>query len=323
MYKKYNIEYNLSGGSSSNNVNENVSENFLYTDSLDVSGLLSDINQKNYDVKYYYPEDQWLEEVKEGNISNSYQIPLGLAWEKIKLSQQLNFKIEDYEKLITFNTYKLTNSDDIGNKKLIILPGFSSDSFGWTISRISKYHQIIFNQGFKEIHVFDFTGIGGRKDDKTIPQFNIQSDVIKKFPDISNIVDVAYIQISKFLTDNIFDQHINYSILGRSAGGGLALNMVFSCGLEPNGLNLAAPGIDFQQLAPKIEQFMNKSIPIRLCSTNNDKKVPLHHKDGSNNLANQIMNCQFIDFIFFVKSTVTNDDVINHRIQEILIKNLV
>lgn len=321
MYMKYNIEYNLSGGSSSNM--ENIFENYLYSDSFNVTELLNDINQKNYDVKYYYPEDIWLEELKEGNISNSYQIPLDLAWEKIKLPQQLNFKIENYEKLINFNTYKLTNSDNVGNKKLIILPGFSSDSFGWTLSRISKYHQTIFAQGFKEIHIFDFTGIGGRKDDKTIPQFNIQSDVIKNFPDINNIVDIAYIQISKFLTDNIFNQFINYSILGRSAGGGLALNMVFSCGLEPNGLNLAAPGIDFQQLAPKIEHFFNKSLPIRLCSTNNDKKVPIEHKDGSYNLANQIMNSQFTDFIFFIKSTITNDDVINHRIQEILIKNLV
>lgn len=323
MFKKYNIDYNLSGGSSTNNISKNVFENYLYTDSFDVLGLLNDINQKNYDVKTYYSEDKWLEELKEGNISNSYQIPLDLGWEKIKLSQQLNFKIDHYEKLINFNTYKLTNSDDIGNKKLIILPGFSSDSFGWTISRISKYHQIIFNQGFKEIHVFDFTGIGGRKDDKSLKQFNIQSDVLKLFPSIDNIVDIAYIQISQFLTENVFNEYDNYSILGRSAGGGLALNMVFSCGMEPFGLNLAAPGINLLELVPKIEQFSNKDIPIRLCSTNNDKKVPINHKDGSGNLADQIMNNNFSNFIFFIKSTISDDDIINHRIQDILIKNLV
>lgn len=323
MNKKYNIEYNLVGGSSHNIINDVPFENILYTDSFNINKILNNINQKNYDVQLDYPEDKWLEEVKEGNTSNSYQIPLDLNWEKISLPQQLKFKIENYQKLIKFNCFKLTNPDEVGNKKLIILPGFSSDSFGWTISRISKYHQTIFFQGFKEIHIFDFTGIGGRKDNKDIPQFNIQSDVIKFFPDINNIVDIAYIQISKFLTDNIFNEFINYSILGRSAGGGLALNMVFNCGLEPNGLNLAAPGIDFQQLAPKIDKFLNKSLPIRLCSTNKDKKVPINHKDGSNNLANQIMNSKFNDFIFFIKSTITNDDVINHRIQEILIKNLV
>lgn len=322
MFKKYNIEYNLFGGSSSNIINDIPFENVLYTDSFKINEILNNINQKNYDVELDYPEDKWLEEVKEGNTRNSYQIPLDLGWEKITLPQPLNFKIENYQKLIKFNIFKLTNPENVGNKKLIILPGFSSDSFGWTISRISKYHQTIYAQGFKEIHIFDFTGIGGRKDNKDIPQFNIQSDVIKFFSD-ENIVDIAYIQISKFLTDNIFNEFTNYSILGRSAGGGLALNMVFSCGLEPNGLNLAAPGIDFQQLAPKIEQFTNKSLPIRLCSTNNDKKVPINHKDGSNNLATQIMNSQFTDFIFFIKSTITDDDVINHRIQEILIKNLV
>ena len=121
-------------------------ENILLTDELPLSTYFLAINQQNYD--------------------EGFQISADLNWIKIYFEgKDMDFKTKDSILKIKFNCFKLRNDNmEENSRPLFVLPGYSTQSFGWTISRTSKYHTEIFSQGFSDIYVFDFTGIGGRKE---------------------------------------------------------------------------------------------------------------------------------------------------------------
>ena len=189
-----------------------------------------------------------------------------------------------------------------------------------TLLRITEFKDILFNKGFSDIYIFDFTGIGGRgKDNKENPGVNIQNKV-------DNINDM-YKLISGHLTKYIELNFKNFSILGRSAGGGLSLQMVFLHGLVSIGLNVASPGYSYDGIKDGIINYTgDRKLPIRVCWAKEDKKNPETQPEKGNdgvNLKKILNDNEFVNFKYYSKSVGSDDDKITHRILPILIENLV
>ena len=246
------------------------------------------------------------------NAEKYFDPPIEVMWNLIELATSMHFSLDGVEAIINFNLFHLRNSEsEYKSKPLIILPGYSSDSLGMTLTRTSRMKNEIFSKGFSDIYVFDFTGIGGRKKDKPEePGLNIQAAV--------NDINGMYEIISKHLSEYISQNYRNFSILGRSAGGGLALQLVFLHRLEPVSLNLAAPGYSYDDIKEHIIDYSNKSLPIRICWAKEDKKIL--EEDGQK--LKELLK-DYTDFMYYLVIVGSEDDKATHRIQPILLDNLI
>ena len=279
-------------------------ENILLTNELSKEEIISSINEQNYD--------------------EGFQIPQDLNWTKVYFDgKDMDFKTKAMNLKIKFNCFKLRNDTMEENKRpLFVLPGYSTQSFGWTISRTSKYHKEIFSQGFSDIYVFDFTGIGGRKEKKEDPGINLQKIVQKDDSENPHAIDDMYQLIAGHIKENILLNFNDISILGRSAGGGLSLHIALTHQLPVKGLNVACPGVNMKRMEDIIPGA-KKDLPIRLSFASKDKKVPIDGPDGGTRLSKLFFENNYSDFIYLIMSTTSDDDHLNHRLHPILLKNLV
>ena len=278
-------------------------ENILLTNQIPKEEIISSINEQNYD--------------------EGFQIPNDLNWTKIHFEDKdMDFKTKTMILKIKFNCFKLRNETlEENSRPLFVLPGYSTQSFGWTISRTSKYRKEIFSQGFSDIYVFDFTGIGGRKENED-PGIELQKVIKKDNPENPHAIDDMYQLIAKHIKESILSVFNNISLLGRSAGGGLSLHIALTHQLPVKGLNVACPGVDMKRIA-EIIPMAKKDLPIRLSFASKDKKVPIDGPDGGTNLSKLFFDNDYSDFIYLVMSTTSDDDHLNHRLHPILLKNLV
>ena len=128
----------------------------------------------------------------------------------------------------------------------------------------------------------------------------------------------------KGLIESRDDVFSNYSIAGRSAGGGIAIHLALTHGLNVNGLNIACPGFNYNALLEngQFNENINnkdiKKIPTRLCHTINDQKVSI---DESDKLAELLKG--FKNFQYYRIEKATPEDEINHRFQLELLSELV
>ena len=286
-------------GSSMNSINRNI----LISGEMGLNGTIEWANS-NAD-KYF--DDQ----IEEG------------LWQLKKNVSNMKFKLEDVEADIDFNLFHLRNNDlEEKSKPLIVLPGYSSDSLGMTLTRTSKFKDVILSKGFSDIYVFDFTGIGGRKKDKPEdPGFEIQA-LVKQYP---SGINRMYEIISQHLANFISQNFNNFSILGRSAGGGLSMQMVFLHGLNPVGLNLASPGYSFKDIEQSIKDYPNKDLPIRICWAKEDLKNPEVQEDKGNdgkNLRETLNNSSYTNMEYYSVVVGSDNDKLTHRILPELLKNL-
>ena len=244
------------------------------------------------------------EEIENLNGYDTVQIP----------SQYFNL-----QGITTTIDYELLHNGDNSNRRpLFILPGFSTSSVTMTIGRIHKFKDDIFSQGFTDIYIFNFTSIG------KLPQ-NIEKT--HERPQYE-----TYHEISKHLAGYL-NEYDNISLLGRSAGGGLALQIALKY-LYPNkltGLNIACPGYSHEDIFPALEEYENKGLPIRMCWAVDDKKIAegADNPDGGVTLQEQIISSGFKDFQYYQVNTLELDTkgkdehIHTHRIQPELIENLV
>ena len=255
----------------------------------------------------------------------------------IQTANSSNLLEEQIENLNGYNTVEVPNQDfnllgitttidyellHIGNnsnkKPLFILPGFSTSSVTMTIGRINRFKDDILDKGFTDIYIFNFTSIG------KLPQ-NIQDKYkIQQYK--------TYHEISKHLAGYL-NEYDNISLLGRSAGGGLALQIALKY-LDPNkltGLNIACPGYNHEDIFPALEEYKNKGLPIRMCWAVDDKKIAegAGNPNGGVTLQEQIISSGFKDFQYYQVNTSELDTegkdehIHTHRIQPELIENLV
>lgn len=268
-------------------------------------GLIGTIEWANNNAEKYFDE----------------KIEKGI-WGLKKNVSTMKFKLENVEADIDFNLFHLRNSKE-NSKPLIVLPGYSSDSLGMTLTRTSKFKDVIFSKGFSDIYVFDFTGIGGRKKDKPEdPGFDIQA-LVKQYPSgINRMYEIISEHLARYISQNFN----NFSILGRSAGGGLSMQMVFLHGLNPIGLNLAAPGYSYQDIHEYIINYSNKDLPLRICWAKEDNKIPeIQDENGSDGkkLKKSIENSLYTNIEYYSISIGSYDVKLTHRILPILFENIV
>lgn len=192
----------------------------------------------------------------------------------------LNINVNDsYKSKINFEVLHFETNNLSKTKSLIILPGFSSDSLKMTISRFYKYQDLVKEKGFTDVYIFNFTGIGGKE------KKNFNGDL--KCSNIQSIlnykIDTMYKKIASHLKNQIIKQKWkNISLLGRSAGGGLSLHLVFTNKLIINHLSLASPGFNCDiGILEKIKKYSNKELNLKLFWAEHDKKNEFHHKGGN------------------------------------------
>ena len=202
-------------------------------------------------------------------------------------------------------------------KTLIILPGFSEKSICWTIGRIFRFQEIIKNKGFSNIYIFDFKEIKSIQDNQHVKEFINSSATSYNcfYNEIALIVD-------KIIRNTILDKIDKISILGRSAGGGIALFLyqLNTCNYI-EGLNLAAPGYDPDGL-PKsfITKAQANNLNIRLSYSINDSRIPKNQIDNMHTKFKILgKNYKYIE-ITNIDSTL---DGLNHRIHKELLNELI
>jgi pimeloyl-ACP methyl ester carboxylesterase len=295
--KKYNI-YKNKYLKLKNSIQKGGSEkivNKLITNDKDIGELIRWIDSQNY---------------YDNNIGEN------LGW-TIHNLEPLDFELETVKATINFNWCHLHNPRmDLNRRPLIVLPGFSSDSLGMTLKRLNMYRFEIFNK-FSDIYVFDFTGLGKRKDNPENQGVEIQSVIFKTLG--KEKINTMYEIVSGHLT-NLLRRFDNISVLGRSAGGGLALELVFTHNLNVIGLNVACLGTNLEIMRGKIARYPNKDLPIRLTWAFEDEKAP--ERDGRE-IAEVFMRNGFKNFVYLLVTTGgDSDEKKTHRIQPILISNL-
>ena len=219
-------------------------------------------------------------------------------------------------------------------KKLFVLPGFSSTSLCWTVGRINRFKNIIREKGFGEIYIFEFMNV---KDimGKLKGNFLFNKDQTKEEQqtNYNKFYNSVAILVDKIIRSSI-NEGEKVSILGRSAGGGIAIFLFELHNDYINGLNLAAPGYDSTGLSVGVIDKINRVKPsIRLSISIKDKKVPDRETDAMNLILKDLgLNYKYIKIVDTPDATRGEEgsetrklhhDAINHRIHEALVNELV
>lgn len=205
-----------------------------------------------------------------------------------------------------------------GNKSnsspLIIIPGFSEKSFGWSVGRINSNREKL-HKKFSDIYIFDNSSI-----DKTPNNLEKSEEKIAQ--------SVTYLEISKMYVELIrfIIGDNKFSLLGRSAGGGISL-MIGMGELSSNidELYLAAPGYSLEYM--KSQDLSKLPKKLLISHSINDQKIKIDDPDGSISLCRLFKNNGNIPFEFQVVTSLSNDDGesgwLNHRITTELIDRII
>tara|TARA_A100001015_G_scaffold276930_1_gene335664 strand:- start:2220 stop:3143 length:924 start_codon:yes stop_codon:yes gene_type:complete len=199
----------------------------------------------------------------------------------------------------------LHHGDKSNSSPLIIIPGFSDKSFGWTVGRINSNREKL-HKKFSDIYIFDNSSI-----DKTPNNLEKSEEKIAQ--------SVTYLEISKMYVELIRSiiGDRNFSLLGRSAGGGISLMIgMGELSSKISELYLAAPGYSLEYME---SQDLSK-LPKKLIVSHsiNDQKIKIDDPDGSIALCRLFKNNGDIPFEFQVVTSLSNEDGesgwLNHRI---------
>ena len=218
------------------------------------------------------------------------------------------FKLLDVE--VNFYLVHMKLVED--GKTLVVIPGFSEESICWTIGRINRYKDIILENGFSNVYIFDLKEIKQIEKDKNVYGQG-QAFTNEFYTSIARIVD-------KIIRALILKGN-NISILGRSAGGGVSIWMyhLHTC-TYIEGLNLAAPGYDPIGLQDMfLVKAKENNLKVRLSYSPRDTKVPGIQIDK---MKDQLSSLEDFDFIK-VTDTGSDKPSINHRIHKQALDQLV
>ena len=211
-------------------------------------------------------------------------------------------------KKIKFGCIHCGNKSD--DKPLIIIPGFSDKSFGWTVGRIDSNKELLLTK-YTYIYIIDNSSI-----DKT-------PNILEKDYGIEQYK--TYIEIAKIynhLLKSIVENN-NFSVLGRSAGGGIAMMLSLGeIGEKINEMYLAAPRYSYEFMK---DQDLTK-MPSKLVVSHslNDQKIDIQE---SINLCRLFKNKDNLSIDFIVTTNISDidgsDGWLNHRITKDLIEYMI
>jgi len=235
----------------------------------------------------------------------------------IKSLDSVEFKIYDDDIKIDFEMLHYGDKSDIN--PIFIIPGFSNSSLTMTVGRINRFKNTILEKGYSDIYIMNNTSIG-------------------KLPNNLANKGVSFPTTYQAICNNIssyFDSYEKVTLLGRSAGGGIAMYLAFKFISEKViGLNLACPGYDMSDMGTTIDSFKNKNLPIRVSWANSDTKIVenIENVSGGQSLKERFEKNNYTNFKYYQVEGLLeegpsiegkNKHINTHRIQPILIDNLV
>lgn len=202
---------------------------------------------------------------------------------------------------INYSMFRYQNHESKLDKQLIVIPGFSKKSICWTLGRINLYLEKL-QEIYSDICIFNLIDLKN-KTELLKGQGHCNYEIYKGIGSQLN-------KILKSMGKN------NISLLGRSAGGALAI-ILSSINDNVNGLNLACPGYEDQMIQDFVDS--GNMIPIRMVWAEEDTKIPIEKGDK----LNTILSANKFDINFIKVSTGKSEHKYNHRIQKELIDILV
>jgi len=205
----------------------------------------------------------------------------------------------------------LHQGDNTNRKSLVIIPGFSDDSFAWTVGRINQFYNKL-REKYSDIYIFDNSSIGKIPFELSslgIPQPMTYEEIVKIYIDLFHKIG--------------FSEPID--ILGRSAGGGVAIMLSLNQPITRiNNLYLASAGFDFDYMKSRIKGSIKRNVVIS--HSVNDKKIRMEDSDGCFNLYSLYFSAGFNPELVIVRTVSDADGKkgwLNHRIHPELIEKIV
>lgn len=254
--------------------------------------------------------------------SNTSKFKINKSQKKQKLSinkyitefinqNKYELKLSDFE-LLKYNrpllllktkiNYSIIKMNFKGNKskpELVVLPGYSNKSICWTVSRINTYintfPELVKNK-FNAIYIINYENVKPIQDAKKEQRNELDKQITEHTYQIIKDLNIT-----------------NLSLLGRSAGGGIALQLINMNGLNITACYLACAGGNINLFEDYLKNpNSNKNIKIVLGWSLNDKKIPFS-KTGVNIL--ETAKTYGFKKISKVLVNTTNDlEDFNHRI---------
>ncbi|VVU95243.1 hypothetical protein CPAV1605_968 [seawater metagenome] len=208
--------------------------------------------------------------------------------------------IKLYGEEINYSLFKYSNDNPV-KRELIVIPGFSKKSICWTIGRINHFLDKL-KSDFSDIVIFNLEDLKEKYTkitDNGVPKYDI-------------LTKIGY-QLNKIVKHMGFK---NISLLGRSAGGALAI-VIATLNTDVKGLNLACPGFEDRMIVDLIATERN--IPIRIGWAKEDTKIPI----TKGYKLKEMLEFSEKNVEMYEISTGSSEDKVNHRIHQISIDNLV
>ena len=234
------------------------------------------------------------------------EIPNGLQ-NYLKVDADFDFTLDKKEEDVKVNYY--VNHMKINNRRgpanyLVIIPGYSVKSFCWDVESVLQYQSILVEKGFTDVLIFN---LGGCKEPKS------KFSKVGKRDELDQLI-TKYVKMCLVEAFN-FTEKTNCALLGRSAGGGIAIRL----SSDKNNtfikkLYLMAPGHDNTGLSGFLSGVgKDKKIPVRIGWVECDNKVPIEPKGY--NMEKQMKDCKYPDFKMIVNKKIKcNDETVFHRL---------
>lgn len=240
-------------------------------------------------------------------------------YELKKIIPKFNFFDEKIEFRIIEHNFKREG------RILVVIPGFSKKSFHWTIGRIYKYiNDNTLDDNFKDfskIYIFDFSEIK-----------NISTQIENDSDKMSELYNLVTKNVDKIIKS--FGEK-NITILGRSAGGGIAIRLGM---LEKNqkddyikSIHLCAPGyiteVDsngnkiYRGLKDYLDIRSHKMTSVPLVITYSIEDTRIDTKE-IHTMHTQLKRAKYEKYKVIYISTGKDGDNHNHRIHREAIETL-
>lgn len=236
----------------------------------------------------------------------------------------VNVKQSDYELLEYTKPLKLLETEIIyslvkfnfsGNPTkpiLFVIPGYSSKSMKWTLSRINTFVNIFIDRlksRYSAVYIINYENVKGIQDANKGMRDELDEQIALHTKQIIMDLGITKKNASKLV------------LLGRSAGGGIALQLINMSELPITHCYLACAGGKMSLFEDYLSNpKSNKKIKIVLGWSKNDNKIPFSRNGVS--MLDTAKKYRFKNISKVLINTSNDLDDFNHRIHPQLLYKL-
>lgn len=205
--------------------------------------------------------------------------------------------LELLETEISYSVVKYIFSGNSNKPALFVIPGYSSKSIRWTVSRIGTFVKTSnIGNRFSAVYIINYENVKAIQDANKGQRDELDTQIAVHTKQI--IMDLG---IEKM------------SLLGRSAGGGIALQLINMPDLDISYCYLACAGGKMTLFEDYLKNpKSNKKIKIVLGWSLNDKKIPYSRNGVA--MLETAKTYKFKNISIVLVDTANDDDNYNHRI---------